>query len=230
MKKSFILIFVLFISSHLIFSQGSTVMFEEQPGALKMNSLPVKKGETEGTFYYNQDWLAGSLQLTNNEYIENVPIKLNLLDKTIEIETETEIKVVQLYRVKNFTLTNGTTSQYFENSTNYLTTTNSDITGVFEILVNGDTKLFLNPKVVLLPANYNEAVNAGTNNDKYTRSDKFYIYKNNELKNIYNSKSSVLKNLNDKAEELKIYSKENNLKFKEKEDLIKILEYYNTIS
>jgi len=232
MKKSLILLFVLFLSTYFGFAQSgvsNSMLFQAGSGTLEMNELPAKKGETKGTFYYNENWLTGSLKLTTDETIADVPMKLNLLDKTIEIQTKDEIKVVNLYRVKNFTLSDGTNNQYFENSLGYINV-NSEVNGVFEILVNGDTKLFLNPKVVLLPANYNEAVNAGSNNDKYTRSDKFYIYKNNELKVINNSKSSVLKNLEDKAEQIKTYSKENNLKFKEKEDLIKIVEYYNSIS
>ena len=66
-------------------------------------------------------------------------------------------------------------------------------------------------------------------NDKIHVHSIYYIEKDNKLKEINLKKSSILNQMSDKKDLVKIFIKENKLSVAEDEDLCKIFNYYNTL-
>jgi len=105
-------------------------------------------------------------------------------------------------------------------------------TGFFVVLFNGDKVSLLMKERI----RFFEAVIAKSGYDKYQPptlkrvKDKLYIgYKNNETKELPKKKNEILKLFSNKSKNIETFAKENNLGFKNKEDLTKIFTYYHTL-
>jgi len=229
MKKKIFYVVVLILCFNFTFGQngvGNDFLFQETNGGLKVPNLPVKKGVTQGSYYLVDEWRNGNITLTTDQIIENYPIKVNIKDKNIEIKTDDDIKLLELSSVSSVEWSNNGNTETFINAATSLN--NTDL-GFAQIFYDGNVKLFSKPTLVLLPANYNAALASGTNNDKYTIEQKLFIFKNENLISVRNSKSSIIKALSDKETEIKSYIKENNINCKETVDLVKVIKYYNEL-
>ena len=235
MKKLFVLILMFSIISSFAQNEVNTNTISSNysagTSANIITEIPFQKGETKGSVYVAEDWYSGSMELTDDRIIANYPLKYNIRTNEIEINTEEGIRIVNSSMIKDFAWMNTTKGvEIFENCKTY-TANNSDLklTGFFQVLVSGKTKLLIKSKVDLVEANYNVAMNAGSKSDKFVKKDDYYIYKDEKLHKIYKTKGSVLSVLQDQKKVLKKYAKQNKLKFRVIEDLVKIVEHYNTL-
>ena len=236
MKKLFVLILMFSIISSFAQSdvQKDVILSNYSAGssANVITEIPFQKGETTGSIYIAEDWYSGSLELIDGRVVANYPLKYNIRNNEIEINTEEGVRIVNYSMIKDFAWMNTTKGvELFQNCDSY-TKNNEDLnlTGFFQVLVDGKTKLFIKSKIDLVESNYNVAMNAGSKSDKFVKKDEYYIYKDEQLHKILKSKGSVLNVLKDKKKEVKNYAKNNDLKFRVIEDLVKIIEYYNTLS
>ncbi len=60
--------------------------------------------------------------------------------------------------------------------------------------------------------------------------DEIYIAKNNEAIELPKKKKDILNFFSHKSKEIELFAKKNKLSFKKSEDLIKIINYYNTLN
>jgi len=105
--------------------------------------------------------------------------------------------------------------------------------GFFNLLFNSEKiSLLLKEKIILIPE-----IKAKTGYDKYqpptlSRSkDKLYIgYKNNTTSELPSRKKDFFKVFSSNSKVIEEYAKKNKLGIKDKNDLIKIFEYYNSIN
>ncbi len=197
--------------------------------SVRFADMPPKKGETQGSYYYSEEWYKANITLTDDSKIENIEVKINLQDKNLELQVEGQVKVLSFYSVKNFVLKETAGDVYFYNVSLFSENKNKETSGFYKVLVDKKVKLMSIVYLELLPSNYNAAMDAGNNYDKYVKKEKYYVLVNQELKQISKTKSSILKTFDNKSEQVNDYAKENSLKYKNTEDLVKIVEYYNSI-
>lgn len=229
MKKILLSISVLFFVFSFSFAQngiGNSFLFQASGAGLRVADLPVKQGETLGTYYIDEEWNNANIKLTTDEIAENYMVKVNVKDKFVEIQTEDEIKLLEFTKINYMEWENNGVIESFIYAKSYM---NNDELGFAQMYYDGEVKLFSKPMLVLLPSNYNEALNAGTNSDKYVIEQKLFVYKDENLISIKNNKSSVIKALSDKETEIKTYIKENKLKCKSTEDLTAVVKYYDEL-
>ena len=221
-----------FINAQNIKSLNQDYLFKATGGGgIQLTEIPLQKGETKGSVYISDSWSNGNVRLYGNKEVQNCQLKYNLKSHKMELKSEEEIRELIYSQIQFFTWTNQTTGSEIFVNTQLFSKNTPDIklTGFFQVLHDGDTKLFNYYELSLIEANYNMAMNAGSTSDKFVKSEQLYIYKD---KNLYpvKSKSSILKVLTNKKDELKTYAKQNKLSFKKKYDLVQILDYYNMIS
>lgn len=230
MKKTLIIFSVLFLVSNFCNSQngiGNDFMFQYGTSStIRVGDLPVKKGETKGTYYIDDEWHNANINLITSETIESYLVKINIREKNIEIKNDNEILLLNFDQVANLEWDNNGAIESFILSEPFIN--NSEL-GFAQLLSNGDVKLFSKPTLVLLPSTYNTAMAAGENSDKYVIENKLFIYMNESLIPVKNSKSSVLKVFTDKEDQMASYIKENKIKFKEINDLILVVKYYDSL-
>ncbi len=195
-------------------------------GITNIRTIPHKKGETKGDVYMADTWSQGNVLLEDETVILDYPLKYNLKSKEIEIKIENEIKVAHYNTVNSFSWMSLNGVQNFEKASVY----DKEIKGFLEVLADGEKiKLFSNAYLEILEANYNVTMNAGTNHDEYVKKEKLFVYKNETLTQIKKTKKSVLSVMKDKEAEVKIFAKSNGLKYRKSDDIVKMVNYYNSL-
>jgi hypothetical protein len=180
--------------------------------------------ELVGTYYINNEFVPGKVSNQKAVYL----MRYNAFKDIMEMELNNK-------------------PYYFPLSTNYSVTFESlnktyqvldykekEITkkGLFVVVFIGDEiSLFIKEKIKFF-----EEVKAKTGYDKYKPptlkrvDDEFYIgYKNSSAIALPNKKKDIISLFGSKANAIESYAKENNLGFKNEEDLIKIFRFYSTL-
>jgi hypothetical protein len=76
---------------------------------------------------------------------------------------------------------------------------------------------------------YSVVHDAGQKNDEYTTKEEYYISKNGNLFKVKNKKSVLAVFEEEKRYELEQFIKDNRLNIKKQEDLMQLVEYYNSL-
>ena len=99
-----------------------------------------------------------------------------------------------------------------------------------ELIQEGDKiSLLKSYSAVITPGTINPMTQKKLNEDKISINSSFYVDRNGNMEEIKLKKSTVLKLMSDKKEELKSFLSENKLSFKEDDDIKKVFSYYNSI-
>jgi hypothetical protein len=99
--------------------------------------------------------------------------------------------------------------------------------GYYQDLINGNIQILVKRTKL-----FNERLEQGNKNIEFYSKDKFFLQKNN-MYYIIDTKSSILKHMIDHEKEMQNFIKTNKLKFNKASreiDIIKITEYYNSLS
>ncbi len=238
MKKTVAFIFILSLSFISVYGQNqeqgalTTNFVSTQQGAmLRVTEIPLQKREVQGSVYLETDWYHGSLEMEGGKVVLDYPLKYNLKSGELEIKASWDsIRIVHFSKVERFTWEGQRGPEYFINAKQYVGDSyDVNVNGFFKVLEDGDIKLFQNSYLELIPSNYNSTMNAGNNHDTYAKRDKLYIYKDGKLSDIKRNKKAVLFVMNDKEKEIKLYAKQNKLKYRKIEDIASMIKYYNSL-
>lgn len=238
MKKILAILFILSLSFITVYGQnvygeGKTVpLYIQKSGSThKVTEIPLQKGETQGSVYLEKDWYHGSLEMGGGKVVLDYPLKYNLKSGELEIKaTWDSIRIVHFSQVERFTWETARGHEYFVNAKEFVGDSyDVNVNGFFKVLEDGEVKLFQNSYLELIPSSYNTAMDAGNNHDTYTQKEKLYIYKEGKLSNLKRNKKAVLSAMSDKENEIKLYVKQNKLKYRKIEDITSMVKYYNNL-
>ncbi|WP_396603147.1 hypothetical protein [Algibacter sp. R77976] len=99
-----------------------------------------------------------------------------------------------------------------------------------ETIQDGDKlSLFKSYNAIISPGTINPMTQQKMNADKIEIKSSYYLEKNGSLEEVKLKKSTVLKLMSDKKDEIKGFLNDNNLSFKKDADIKKIFSYYNSI-
>ena len=104
------------------------------------------------------------------------------------------------------------------------------LTGLIEPLVTGKVSLYNKPDLEFYRANYNAAMDVGNRNDRYVVKEQLYLFREGKIIDVSKAGKKIMDSFQDHADEVKAYAKSNQLSFKKKEDLTKIVAFYNSRS
>ncbi|MEM8894438.1 MAG: hypothetical protein AAGC88_07665, partial [Bacteroidota bacterium] len=184
------------------------------PGDI-MRGLKPPPPEVIGDYYLNTDWKEGNVLLfQDNMTIEGYPLKYDIYNDMLEIETEEGVKVIEGYRVKSFVWRkdNGKPT-YYLSARNYRCET-EEINGFFEVLVDGEVPLFVKTDVRVKEPHYYEGIDIGSR-DYEIRKETEYFYANGRVvEPLSRNKKGLLLAFNDKEGEMSSFFKANRISFK----------------
>jgi len=200
------------------------------PGGI-IETWNLEKPRTiEGTYFINNDWCIGNVLLQDGRAINGIPLKYNLRDELLILLDEKRIsRIINEYQIKEFTWFDNDRQKNnrFVNCMEY----NKDgvaITGFMEVLTLDDVGLLLYRHLTLEKGNYSLIHDAGQKNDEYRINEVYYLTSNKDLIEIKNKKAFYEYTGKD-ADKAGDYIKRNRLQFKDLDDLIRIVNYYNSI-
>ena len=212
-----------------------------QLNAVKAKELESAKPNVMGSTFLRDDWTTGTLYVTLNRKVENQPFKYDIENNLFLVKEREDRKYV---KDDTLTFVNGVIVLAFEvqdpakGTRRYLNSNNSGFKrngapalGFLEVLVDGDMNLYMKTETTTLKANYNVALNVGEKEDRVVKQNMYYLRKKeqDELFQISKNKKDNLTFLNHKQAEVNSYIKQHNLKFNREEDLIQLVQYYNSL-
>jgi len=187
----------------------------------------AKKDADLNSIYLDDKWNWGSVMLKDtSKVILGYPIKYDILNGIIEIKSREGIKIIEDYKLNAFSWVDEKGKEFFFiNSYEY----NYDFSNkMLRVLVDGPTKLF---KEIRFVKQEKEIVRYGVQapTSSVRKISNYYLVDDNGATLIHNKKKDLLKYIDKKSDEVRNYVNKYNLRYSNDNDLIKILEYYNSI-
>ncbi|WP_224997617.1 hypothetical protein [Cesiribacter sp. SM1] len=183
--------------------------------------------------YLDKNWLEGEIFMKTGVNIEGFPLRYDLVNQEIEIKAGSEIKVLPLSKVDSFSLIalNGKNKNYVSSITSH-NYGNAPNPGCYEKVASADSwSLYKNYTVVLEQPNYNIALNTGSKDAKTKVITTYYFSHEDQTIEVVNSVKKFNEKLpRDIHDATKAYIKENRIKMKNEEDLVKMLSFLNSLT
>ncbi|MFD2543597.1 hypothetical protein ACFSSB_14790 [Lacinutrix gracilariae] len=193
------------------------------------NGLWIKNSsvaeDMEGSSYLFKNWL-------NNAIVYDIAGKrYNLPNCNFNIESNRIEAQLDDVKGKIFAFNTRDISKVEINNKVFIKkNTNKGTNQLVEVLQQGEqTVLFKAYDISISKATINPMTQQKMGKDKIVVKSNYYFEKNNKVEEIKLKKSVLMSLMDDKKSEVKSYMKENDLSITKEQDLIQILDYYNTL-
>jgi hypothetical protein len=204
--------------------EGSALhFFKAVGGEPLMNTKFVKL--VEGTPYFTDRWIKGSVFIDDNEY-RNFYLRVNIMETTLEFMDRKGEQMICTMPVKRVILTDSLkeTQYRFVHSAFLPDHPEAKKSWLLE-LVSGTAKLY---KLEKKQVNEIRPYGSATTEQHIVNSYVYFVLNDKEIKRI-KKLSDVSDLLASKKDMLDEYIKTNRLNAKSEKDLIRLIEYYNTL-
>lgn len=225
MKTLFILTICLFSHQLLSAQSGKVAIFDENinPGAV-IDELPLPPPGIEGHAYLFEEWKSGTITLRSNQLIDGYPIKVDLQNQLIEIRFENQVKVCSLPMFSKFELGS---KQYI--NTNEIESNYELPSGIAQVLYEGKVAVINHLYTEMKEPTYVPTVDMGDRNKKIIKKEQVYAIKD---KTVFELNGKLKRNqdfFGNNYKEVADFAEKNKLKFKDQDDLIAIIKFYNSL-
>lgn len=190
-------------------------------------SLPPP--ELVGSTYYSDQWLRGKVILRDGKELEGILLKYDIANEIVETNDGGKKQAYKGEDVSAFHLLNMYTGQLseFKKCRGY-ELDDTELVGFFEVILNDEVSFFAHPTIHVKEPDYVEGLDVGSRDYKIKKVEDYYLAFNKKLVELKKSKNTrALKN---DIPGLKAFVKTNKLSFKNRNDLIAIAKYINTIN
>lgn len=196
------------------------------------------KGTVVGETYLDTLWAKGNVKLYQAvqpvggkaiDTLSGLAMRYNVYFNEIEIllNTYQDVKALQGSQVKAFSLEKAGKSAQFINAQLY--ETDKQPKGFFEILVPGKSTLAALHRTIVKKPTYNAAFEVGTKDTQILLDEDFYVLKNGKAERVKLTKKGILELMPDKTKAMEAFLKTNELDLKDRMQLVRVFEHYNSI-
>ncbi len=194
---------------------------------LKVN----KYVDVDGTPYLYADWRPGTVTDNLGKKFTNVFIKYDAYSDAVEVNQNGEVMILNGQLYPSFTImlaeqgSNSVTVHNFNNTFPNITLPES---GYFEILVEGNIRLFKKYKVKFIEDN---VANYGTTAivKRFQMNESIFMVTDGGIQNIKLNSKAVLNVLGEKSKPAEEFIKKEKIKIKTEADLIRLINYLNKL-
>ncbi|MBL7871337.1 MAG: hypothetical protein JNM78_06985 [Cyclobacteriaceae bacterium] len=192
--------------------------------------LPPAPPKTEGDVYLNKTFDVSVFELYDQRLVEGFVAKLDLRLNEFDLITPAGIKVLKGNLVKSFICIDSLTKRQlnFVNVKEWKAGDNSYKEGFFEILAEGSITLVKLNELIFKKADFNPALNVGSQDNKYLKRHKFYYIADTMAMPLPNKKN-VAKIFGKREMEMKAYMDQERTNVNNELDLIRLFNYHNGI-
>lgn len=179
----------------------------------------VPKTEMRGSNYLHEDFQQATLLMAGDTVIvPNVNVRVDLVNRVLEVEQEGKTKIFPSFLVKTATLQ--TTKEVI---TPRKFVGKDGPPGFFGVLYDGPSALYLHYSTTIKQSNYNPALDAGRTWDEILVVETYYMRLNGELVKLEKKKSKRLAQLG--GERVSDFVEENDIDIRNDEGLVRVLRY-----
>lgn len=196
------------------------------------------KGQVVGTIYLDTLWAKGNLKLFQSiqpiggkpvDTLSGLAMRYNVFANEIEIllNTYKDVKAIQGDKIKSFSMEKDGKPAIFYNTKQY--GKDELPNGFLEVLAPGKLTLASLHKTLVRKPTYTPAFDVGDKDTRILLEEDFYILKDGKAEKLKSSKKAILELMKDKSNEVSVFVKSNDPDFKNRIDLIRLFELYNTL-
>ncbi|WPP49675.1 hypothetical protein [Catalinimonas niigatensis] len=186
----------------------------------------------KGSPYLTKNWLEGKVELEEGRSITNIELLYNVYtDELIGRNKGKKPVVIDRGMVRSFTMgkkDNANMGDFIK--VDYLDYQLEDVKEhqYVQELYKGETALYAVNKKLLKKANYEGAYSAGEKYDEFSalQADYYFVNPEGEVYKFKPNKRSVVRAMKDKKEAISNYIEVENLNLNERDDLVKLVMYY----
>ncbi|QKJ28956.1 hypothetical protein HQ865_04040 [Mucilaginibacter mali] len=170
----------------------------------------------EGSPYLYDDWMSGTVKMSNGSVYKNVYLKFNGKEGKPYFKGKDDSVLEFVDPIAEFTINNnGADQQFISNNGAF-----------YQVLTNGRINLLKQPvKEIQQNPTYVGAAPTKT----FISADKYFILKDNKTTPFKRDKKAVTTALADKQTQIEAYLKKENPNLKDDADLAKLFIYYNSL-
>jgi len=224
----------LFFSLAICLVSFITVKVQGQPLTYG-NGVPVKEFDytnIQGSPYLFDEWHIGSVALSNGKLFDNMLLKYNIKDDDVYFKNADDSPMAFKDEVKSFTLMDDSKNIHiFRNG--YASAPGITDKSYLEVIAAGKVQfLKKDSKSIIDSKEYGSAVI----NRRFMESVKYYLYigfdndsEKSKILLVKKDQRTILGALKNKEDELADYIQKNALNLKNETDIVKLVNYYNTL-
>ncbi len=229
MKKAYVSLFIVLTINMFSFSQtgmfsgkGAMTTIVLPPGNYKIGD--VKPKDIEGSQFMNEEWKIGVLK-TDSVLIEDLKYRYNIYGKQMQYMYDSVIYSIGApHKIKSLNFDNKCFIYSIFNNNGI------EEYDFFQVLVEGKCKLLIRREIQIIQANYNYTHNVGSHNDKFVLVESYYMKKGDApAVKVKKFKKRFLQNFEDKNIQVADYMKKQKISLGKQDDLMKVVDYYNTL-
>lgn len=183
--------------------------------------------DVSGSPYLFQDWSKGTVTFKDGKASDKVELKYDQMSDILLFKNSTGAEMEVADPIKEFVISDPKlgTSRIFRHDFKPVDDYNEQ--SFYEVLYDGSVKFTKKVKKSIMTE---REYNASTDTKKIIEKPVFFIVKDNQPILVNKNEKAILAAIGDKTPELTKYVKENKLNLKNDADILKVLEYYATIS
>lgn len=229
-KLIFVLLLFFFFISHL-FAQDTYEIKEAwdffQSDQLQTGGWRTVLSEEniQGSPYLNSDFIKGTIFTRSKEKFVNVPLRYNIFND--ELEFQIDENTIQAIATPGM-IEKAEFGDYTLVYTNY-SSLNKEDKGFLQVLVDGDANLLLKSEVVFREPKGAAAFKEPVPARFIKKTDCYYIQVGDEIPARVRGKKEIIKLFPEHQNEISLFIKEKNIKLKNSESLMELINYYNTL-
>ncbi len=185
------------------------------------------KSADDDSYYINEQWQEGEFALVPDQVFEGYPIKYDVKNNVLEIKVDNEIKILELYKIREFSWKDisGTEHNFINLNTK---AKNTKLYGVAQILLDGKAKLIKTYEYIPKPES-DVKYGAYTVIDHNYIHEDLYLMEGDKVLHVNNNKKKFMKFFESYSSDIMSFVKSKKLKINNVTDLKEIIEYYNTL-
>ena len=213
---------LLFISSAGFSQSGRFVLNEIDQNVLNDDLLRTKYGAIAGSPYLFDNFSSGSVRFVNNQTVESDNLRLDLVSHGIQIKREDKILEYNTALVEYLSISD-------EQAGTVLIFSSFELEGtptLMRVIYDGPIQFL---SYLDVEKRLSESTQTGYSSeaqqDRFVRSEDYYLFKEGSYSKIKLSKKSVLNEL-ETGPALNEFIKTNKIKFKDESDVVSLLDFY----
>ncbi len=192
---------------------------------------PRPTNPTAKYFYISDFFKTGDIYLRTGQKLSNVPIRYDIMRNRMEISFEDELKVLYASKIDSFTWFNpgGTGKSKFVRCKRFKDI-DEDMKGFLQVIAEGPLTLGSYTYLKVYPATSSVSLSGSHRDHNIFKKEDFFVIAGDELDDFPKKRKEALTLMADHRDAVKRYMRQHGLIFSRKDDLIKIVRYYNTLN
>ncbi|MEZ4825444.1 MAG: hypothetical protein R3C61_03995 [Bacteroidia bacterium] len=237
MSKFFYLLIITLPAVYIFFPTSLPAQITRNDGFVDVNKglpnsfvqeIPFIPEGYKGSFYLDENWHTGTISLHDSALISDITLRCDLQADRLEIRLGDGIRVLPFYQILAFEYKDETGRHHiFTPANHFKLPDGAPVSGIAEVLFQSEGIILLAVKTLSLKsANYNVQIDMGERTPEWVQQEKLYFVPGSGKYLIPAKPGNREEIFGEKTAEVDLWMKQNQLRFKDKENLIRVARHF----